>query len=202
MARVNDNGYPEMKWDALNHPVVIVVDMINGFVKEGALADPAIEKIGPEIAEVLEKTQAPSLFITDAHQPGCMEFESFPPHCLEGTEESQVMDLLKPYAKNVLKKNSINTFSAPGFIEWYHHLKKPCDLIITGCCTDLCVLQLVLSLISYIHEHDQKGMRVIVPVSCVDTYDMNGVHSAVETNRFALENMAANGVTVISRFIQ
>lgn len=189
----------------LIHPAIIVVDMINGFTKSGPLADPEIAKAARPIASLIEETtqsRQALLFVKDTHEEGCLEFESFPPHCLKGTDESEIMDELKGFADqaSVIEKNSISTFTAPGFSEWLKTLKIPADIVITGCCTDLCVLQLVLSLQSYINQNDLRGLRIVVPVDCVDTYHIEGIHDAKETNRFALENMKANGVKVISGF--
>lgn len=48
MARVSEtflNSYQAMQMDKLQKPIIFVVDMINGFVKEGALHDEAIHDI-------------------------------------------------------------------------------------------------------------------------------------------------------------
>ena len=37
------------------------------------------------------------LFIKDAHTKDSKEFDSFPPHCIKGTEEAELVDELKPY---------------------------------------------------------------------------------------------------------
>ncbi len=206
MARLNHNDYPAMNLDELSRPSIIVVDMINGFVSKGALADPEIARAGTPIRSLIERTDSTRqklLFVTDTHKPGCLEFDSFPEHCLEGSRESQVMDELQEFVTedNVLRKNSINTFGADGFLDWFSALEKPSDIVITGCCTDLCVLQLALSLQSYINEKNLRGFRIILPVDCVDTYDIPDVHSARQTNRFALDNMKANGIQVVSSIV-
>ena len=48
MARVSEtflNSYQAMQMDKLQKPIIFVVDMINGFVKEGALHDEAIHEM-------------------------------------------------------------------------------------------------------------------------------------------------------------
>lgn len=201
MARLNHNPYAPQNLNELRNPRLIVVDMINGFVREGALADPEIARTAVPILRLLEQTEG-ALFIRDCHEPDCMEFESFPSHCVRGSEESEIMQELKPWAGHVLEKNSINTFTAPGFLEWLESVDSDTDLIITGCCTDLCILQLALSLQSWIHEHDRRDLRIFIPADCVDTYHIPGVHEAAAWNAFALHNMEANGIHVVSKLQQ
>lgn len=54
MARLNHDAYPVLDHTSLVSPVVFVVDMVNGFVKEGALADPAIAKCIAPIETLLK----------------------------------------------------------------------------------------------------------------------------------------------------
>lgn len=196
MARMETLPYAACSFSELNNPVVIVIDMINGFAKTGALADPAIAGCAAPIAALLDHCPE-RLFVTDCHEPGCMEFQAYPPHCLKGSKESEVIAELQDYADEVLEKNSINTFTAPGFDLWLAG-RDNCDLILTGCCTDLCVLQLALSLQSWIHQNERKDLRVFVPANCVDTFQIDGVHEAAAANRFALDNMKSCGIQVVS----
>lgn len=200
MARTDETPWQVLPLSSLRSPVVLVVDMINGFVKDGALADPAIQKAAKPIADLIEQTQAPAWFITDTHAEDAMEFENFPPHCLKGSEEAQVIDELIPYVKpdHIIEKNAISAIFAPDFGRMLESLPEETDLIVTGCCTDLCVEQLALPLLSWIRQNNQLKKRVIVPVNTVDTYHIEGVHDAKEWNRVALQSMAANGVMVVS----
>lgn len=197
MARMNRQPAESLSAEDLNNPCVFVVDMINGFTREGALADPAIAACASPIRNLLEKTQAKSLFITDCHEQGAAEFNSFPEHCLKGSAESQVMDELSGFVGEVLEKNCISAAAVPGFTDWLDALGENRDLVVTGCCTDLCVLQLALPLVSYINQMGKSGMRVIIPEDCVDTYHIDGVHDAKFWNETALDLMKANGVLVV-----
>ena len=70
--------------------LLIIVDMVNGFVKEGALADPNIQKIIPRQLELLKQylnEKSAVVFIKDTHEKESSEFKNFPPHCIKGTEE-------------------------------------------------------------------------------------------------------------------
>ena len=204
MARVTTsflNQYPQMDIDQLQKPIVFVVDMINGFVKEGALHDQKIMDIVPAIQSLLEKEVGRNVFVADAHPVQTREFQSYPQHCVIGSFESEVVEELQPYVHELFHKNSTNTFFSPNFqefvkerLDWYQ------DIIITGCCSDICILQFALSLQAYFNEHNMVNHRVIVPLSCIDTYHIDTIHDSVEWNMFSIRNMAANGIVVVSDF--
>jgi nicotinamidase-related amidase len=78
--------------------LLVVVDMVNGFIKEGNMADPYINHITPRIIELVEesiKENEGVAFIKDTHEPTSREFKKFPIHCLKGTSESEVIDELR-----------------------------------------------------------------------------------------------------------
>lgn len=198
MARLKENQYKEFPLQNLRKPILFVVDMINGFIKEGSLHDEAILDISKNIENLLKKIDA-SIFICDGHAPDSKEFCSYPLHCVKGTAESEVIEELRPYVKTKIYKNSTNTFMSPSFQDLLPTLKNHKDIILTGCCTDLCILQFALSLNSWLNEHNYKEQRVIVPVDCVDTYDIESIHDAKWWNFFSLKNMETNGILVVSK---
>lgn len=202
MARISVEKYPILDTNELNNPILFVVDMVNGFVKEGALADSAIDACTQPIARLIDALHSRVIFVNDTHEEDAAEFESFPSHCLRGSMEAQVVDALLPNVDEVLEKNCISAAAAPGFIQILESLPKKCDLIVTGCCTDLCVLQLALPLQSWINQNNRKGCRVIVPINCVETYHLPDIHDAQFWNEAALANMKANGIVVVSEIVQ
>lgn len=199
MARLKNNLYKPMNVDELKDPVVFVVDMVNGFVKEGALADPTIMSIAEGQKKLMDQLECRNVFVCDTHPPKTREFLSYPQHCMIGTKEAEVIDELKDHIKRIIHKNSTNTFVAPEFQEF---LQDECsrykDLIIVGCCTDLCILQFALSLQSYLNEHNHCEQRVIVPANLVETYHVEDIHDAYFWNDVSLKNMATNGILVVS----
>ena len=77
--------------------------MLNGFFVEGKplYCGASARKIIPFVKSKIEKFEKigdPIIFLTDSHDPDDKEFKAFPPHCVEGTEESEVIDELKEYA--------------------------------------------------------------------------------------------------------
>ena len=179
--------------------LLIVVDMINGFIKEGNMADETINHITPNIIKLIEETlrkEEGLAFIRDTHNKQSTEFKKFPLHCLEGTSESELIDELKPYEKDALtyKKNSTSTMFAKNFMSDIDKMKQLRKVIVTGCCTDICVLNLAIPLINYFDETDRE-VEVIVKEDAVETYNAS-YHNREEYNEMALKLMKQAGVRV------
>lgn len=183
--------------------LLIVVDMVNGFVKEGALADPYIKHIIPEIKKLIEyyqnKEDAHIAFIRDCHKKDCAEFKKFPEHCLEGTWESEIIDELKPYTYTkdalIYKKNSRSFMFAPNFMTDLEKMKELKRVLITGCCTDLCDIDGSVPLVNYFDEYN-KDVEVIVPKNAVETYDAPW-HNRDEYNEMAFKLMEQEGIKLV-----
>ena len=93
---------------------LFIVDMNNGFAKEGALSSPRVEKIINPIADfgkALSSKINTIVAFTDTHDKNSVELKSYPSHCLRGDKESQVVqELLSIENMNILEKNSTNGF--------------------------------------------------------------------------------------------
>lgn len=199
MARVHEHTKQALNIGELHDPIVFVVDMINGFIKEGALHDEAIMACAAPIQALLKELDCRRIFIADAHPPKTREFIAYPAHCVIGTKESEIIAELQPYAETLFHKNSTNAFTCADMSAFLHEeIDRYRDIIITGCCTDICIMQFALCLNAWLNEHNKESMRVIIPMDCVDTYHIEGVHDAYKENAFALNNMKANGIEVVS----
>ncbi|MFV0380210.1 MAG: isochorismatase family cysteine hydrolase [Anaerorhabdus sp.] len=178
---------------------IVVVDMVNGFVKEGALSDPGILKIVPAIKNILDKAVdngSTIINFQDSHEENSKEFEVFPKHCIKGTYESLLIDELIQYEDKMitLKKNSTNGFMQPEFLNIFNNLdcKK---YIIVGCCTDICVLQFALSLKGYVNQNN-LDIEVIVIEDAVDTFETDG-HLRSECNANSLNILKGAGIKIL-----
>lgn len=181
----------------LKRPIVFVIDMTNGFTKEGALADPCILEIVPSIQRLVN-TVRPSVFVCDSHDLDAREFQSFPLHCIKNTYESQVINELKKYAKRLIFKNSANAFYAPEMQYIIHNeLEEYNDIVIVGCCSDVSVMQFALSLNAYFNENEKKDKRIIVPINMIETYNIDGIHNYMKWNEVACDIMKANAIAVV-----
>lgn len=194
-----------IKLDEIDRPVLFVVDMINGFCKKGAMADKDIMNIVPSISKLCSKLEPLSRwFIRDAHKLNDIEFESFPVHCLDERWESEVIDELQKYIipdeSNTIKKNSTNAFHSIHFKEILCKSEFNQSFIITGCCTDICVMQLALTLKTYLNSINMNK-RVIVPIDCVETYHVDNVHEREEMNEVTFKVMNAAGIEIVGKIV-
>ena len=81
---------------------LIVVDMVNGFVKEGILHDESIARVIPRQIQLIKEYQRKGelvIFIQDTHTKESTEHKRFPDvHCVKGSGEEEIIDLLKPFS--------------------------------------------------------------------------------------------------------
>lgn len=180
--------------------LLVVVDMVNGFVREGVMSSKNIEHIIPRIENLVNKMTSENdgvMFIKDTHDKNSLEFKKFPVHCLKGTSESELVDELKGYEKEayVYEKNSTSTIFAPGFMNDIEKMKKLREVIVTGCCTDICVLNLVLPLTNYFDQND-RNVNINVYKDAVETYDAPN-HNSNEYNEMSFKLMRQAGINVL-----
>lgn len=176
--------------------VVLVVDMINGFITDGAMASKNIGKIIDPIRNFIEKNNFEAVFIRDNHEEDAIEFKNFPKHCTINSNESEIVDGLKMENMTILNKNSVNAFLSEDFSKWFlDTLDEYTNYIVTGCCTDICVLNLALSLKTYFNENNIP-YKVIVKKDLVETYETKD-HKSEEYNNYAFKLLELNGVEII-----
>ena len=93
---------------------LFIVDMNNGFAKEGPLSSPRVKDLISPISKFatdLSSKINTIVAFTDTHNKDAVELKSYPTHCLRGDKESQVVDeLLHIKNMEILEKNSTNGF--------------------------------------------------------------------------------------------
>ena len=183
---------------------LFVVDMVNGFVYSGALASPRVAAIVENVVDLNKKMKGyKKVFFLDTHDENSLEFRSFPMHCIKGEFEAELIPELKTKDSEgqetfYIEKNSTNGFHADGFKQWIKTYEDKVDnYVITGCVTDICVLQFVLTLKTYFNEKN-KSVRLIVPANTVETYEV-GSHDGDLINLFALYNMHISGIEIVDK---
>lgn len=203
MAKIASKLYEQLNQINLeqynNHKTcLVVVDMVNGFVKSGNMADRQIESIIPVIKKITQiLNSAKHLYFVDAHEKMCEEFKYFPEHCLLNDVESEIVDELKEDSiqSTIILKNSTNGFLAPEFLNNIDENMNYDQFVITGCCSDICVMQFALTLKTYIHQYD-LNKKVIVVADAIETY--NGInHGAELFNEMAIQLMMNSGIEVV-----
>lgn len=179
----------------------VIVDMVNGFVEEGALADTGIRRIVPKIEDRLKKALADGDMVVafrDCHQPNDKEFELFPPHCIKGTRESELIDSLKPYQDRmiVIDKNTTNGFNTKEFKRLIAE-NDFSQIEISGCCSDICVSDLTFSLA----KHFAKNMidcPIVIDEEMIDTFNGEN-HNADKINKQCIDSFKKIGINVIEK---
>ena len=157
---------------------LIVVDMVNGFVREGVLHDERIARIIPNQVELIKKNQEErelTIFIKDTHDVDAVEFKRFgnTKHCVRGTIEAELVDELKVFEnkENTLsiEKNSTSYMESPNFRKIIKELKNLKEIIVVGCCTDICDFNGTMALANYLDQWN-RDVDIKVYQDAVATY--------------------------------
>ncbi len=158
---------------------VLVIDMLRGFLEEGCplYGGENVRRVIPNIQRLLEKELALGstvYFVCDNHDKDDPEFKMFPPHCIAGTAEAEIIPELSKYAHEIIKKKRYSAFYGTDLEKKLEKL-KPDKLIVCGVLTNICVMHTVA-------DARNRDYTVEVPVDCVASPD-DAAH------RFALEHM-------------
>ncbi len=183
-----------------NKTVLIIIDVVNGFAKEGPMSSPRITGIVPNIVGIIKKVDKlgiQKLFFGDSHTENSPEFDSYPVHCMVDTWESEVVDEIKELGGyRYIAKNSTNGFIEPEFQRWLDENGHVENFLVVGDCTDICILQFTTTLKAYFNMKNQNR-RVIVPIDGVDTYDADE-HDGDILHTMALYIMLINGIEIVN----
>jgi nicotinate phosphoribosyltransferase len=158
---------------------VLVIDMLRGFLEKGYplyCGEPA-RNIIPNVKRLLEQELSQGskiFFICDNHTPDDPEFEMFPPHCIAGTAEAEVVPELAAIPGEIILKKRFSGFFESALDRKLKEI-APEKLIVCGVCTDICVLHTVA-------DARNRGYTVEVPTDCVAAMEQRA-------HRFALDHM-------------
>jgi nicotinamidase-related amidase len=171
---------------------LVIVDEVNGFasVGHGNMAPPAPN---PQVTRMIEETDRlareflerdrPVMVFLDTHQPGKAE-PPYPPHCELGTgEENLVPELAwleRARGATLMRKDCINGFvgaidpdsGANRVVDWVKRERLE-QVLVVGICTDICVMDFVLTLLSARNHGLMPGLKevVVYEPGCA-TYDL------------------------------
>ena len=159
-----NKGVIDMKNLEMYEGCLIVVDMVNGFVREGVLHDEKIANVIPRQIELIRQAKNEGkliVFIKDTHDKDAVEFERFgnTKHCVEGDREAELVDELKPF----------------------EYLND-----IVGCCTDICVANGAIALANLLDEENRKH-KIRVHEDAVATYDEDNRKEYVDAAKLLME---------------
>lgn len=149
--------------------VLIVIDMQNDFIS-GALKNPDAEAIVPALAQTIEAFDGDIIATRDTHANDYLstsEGKYLPvSHCIKGTHGWEIEATLA----RALEKRNAKLLDKPtfGFLDW-NGLEKYDEAILTGTCTDICVVSNALIL-----KAKYPNLRLkVIPSLCAGTSKEN-----------------------------
>ncbi len=156
---------------------VLVIDMLRGFMAAGypLYCGDRARRIIPNLQRLLDRESsqgAKIFFICDSHDPDDLEFKMFPPHCVAGTKEAEIIPELSGYQGEIIRKKRYSAFYGTDLEAKLKKL-KPEKVIVCGVCTDICVCHTVANA-------RNRDYPVEVPVDCVASFDEKGHQHALE----------------------
>ena len=158
--------------------MLIIVDMVNGFVKKGDLADPKIGEIVPRQIELIKEAKEQGnliVFIKDTHEESSVEHKRFGGalHCIRGTGEELVIDELKQFENQKdtvsIEKNSTSFMETPDFRNLIQDSSNIRKVDVVGCCTDICVANGTMGLANYLNQWN-RDVEIIVHEDAIATF--------------------------------
>ena len=172
---------------------LIIVDEVNGFATVGA-GNLAPQTPNEQVSTMVSETNRlahsfieqgmPVLAFLDTHEPGKPE-PPYPPHCERGTGEEELVPELKWIEKEPLatlvRKDCINGFigsfqpdGSNSIIDWVKENRVK-NVLVVGICTDICVMDFVLTMLSARNHGMLQGLNeVVVYDKGCSTYDLPG----------------------------
>jgi nicotinamidase/pyrazinamidase len=166
--------------------LLIVADAQEGFTRLGNLASPECTAAIPRIRRIVDEELAagtPVILTKDSHEENDAEFKMFPPHCIVGTDEHELVEELRdvePKAAAVIQKHRYSAFFHTDLHQVLDDL-DPDEVHICGFCTDICVLHTTADL-------RNRDYEVVVRAEGCETFDGPG-HDHDEVNRWALSHI-------------
>ena len=175
--------------------MLIVVDMVNGFVREGVLHDEAISEVIPRQIELIKEAKARGdliVFIKDTHDEDAVEFKRFggTKHCVRGTSEAELVDELLEFETDEdtisIEKNSTSYMEAPEFRNLIAGLTNLERVDVVGCCTDICDFNGTMGLANYLDQYN-RNVELRVHTDAVATYAQEARKAYVDASYLLME---------------
>ena len=178
--------------------VLIVVDMVNGFVYNGPLHDIECSKIIPRQKEIIDDYLDNGdlvVFIKDTHTKDSTEFSRMPIHCLENTDESELVPELREYVgrDNVItiNKNSTSFNEVPEFRELITNLVNLKRVDEIGVCTDICDFNGIMGLANRLNQ-ENRDVSIYVHEDAVATFNETERSEYVDAAKLLMKQQRIN----------
>ena len=182
--------------------ILYMIDMNNGFVNFGPMANPKYNELVPEQLKMLEKFKRENEqinFILEAHDENALEFKTYPVHCIRGTKEAEVIPEFKNYelapGVRTFYKNCINGMLNKNVQDQIKMLKGLKEIVIEGVCADLCVMDFARTSARFLDEINKEA-KIFVVRKAIDTFDAPG-HNREEWMMIAEKVMMQAGIEIV-----
>lgn len=160
-----------------------MIDMNNGFVNFGNMANPKYNELVNEQLKLINKFRKENQlvnFVLEGHTNDSIEFDSYPSHCVLGTKESELIpEFINEQNKKNTKiyyKNSINGMLNRNLQDDIKNQDSLNEIVVGGVCADLCVMDFARTFSRYLDEINKRA-KIFVVENTIDTYD------SIEHNR-------------------
>jgi nicotinamidase/pyrazinamidase len=162
----------------------------------GSLYVPGAEKLLPNIRRLTDAARQGRVFLVSHgcfHTPDDPEFQTFPPHCVKGTEGAELVpealtdkvarvpndaaakvpEDLSQFQQILLEKQTLNIFESKHAEELLQRLGKDPEFVVFGVVTEYCVSFAARGLL-------QRGRRVAVVQDAIETLKKEEGQATIE----------------------
>lgn len=177
---------------------LIIVDMVNGFVREGILHDEKIAETLPRQIELIKDYRKEGeliIFVKDTHEEDSIEHKRFSnpankKHCIKGSGEEELVAELLPYEKGPntisVEKNSTSFMESPEFRKIIEEASNIETVDVVGCCTDICDINGTIGLANYFDQWN-RDVTINLHTDAVATYAENARKNYVDAAYLLME---------------
>lgn len=180
-----------------------MIDMNNGFVNFGNMANPKYNELVNEQLKLINKFRKENQlvnFVLEGHTTDSIEFDSYPSHCVLGTKEEELIpefiDEQNKENTRTYYKNSINGMLNRNLQDDIKSQDNLNEIVIGGVCADLCVMDFARTFSRYLDEINRRA-KIFVVENTIDTYD-SLEHNREEWMDIAKKVMTQAGIIMVS----
>ena len=179
-----------------------MIDMNNGFVNFGNMANPKYNELVNEQLKLINKFRKENQlvnFVLEGHTTDSIEFDSYPSHCVLGTKEVELIpefiDEQNKENTRTYYKNSINGMLNRNLQDDIKSQDNLNEIVIGGVCADLCVMDFARTFSRYLDEINRRA-KIFVVENTIDTYD-SLEHNREEWMDIAKKVMTQAGIIMV-----
>lgn len=179
-----------------------MIDMNNGFVNFGNMANPKYNELVKEQLKLINKFRKENQlvnFVLEGHTTDSIEFDSYPSHCVLGTKEAELIpefiDEQNKENTRTYYKNSINGMLNRNLQDDIKSQDNLNEIVIGGVCADLCVMDFARTFSRYLDEINRRA-KIFVVENTIDTYG-SLEHNREEWMDIAKKVMTQAGIIMV-----